>query len=94
MEKRCEKCGRDLPLGGLRYVVKIEAYADFDGYLGEEDAEEVEARMRELVERLSERDPGELEREVYEKQIYLLCKDCRDHYLANPLNLPLPDDLF
>jgi len=30
-------------------------------------------------------------RDVFHEERHLLCPGCRDRYLANPLNLPLPD---
>ncbi|MBI5167542.1 MAG: hypothetical protein HY998_07365 [candidate division NC10 bacterium] len=87
----CAKCGKELPLGGLKYLVKIEVYADFDGYIAEEPLEDAELKMRELLEDMAEIDPEKLERDVYWKELHLLCKDCRDRFLANPLGIPLPE---
>ncbi len=92
MSKTCEKCGREMPDGSLAYEVKIQVFADFDGVLPEvKTAEELEARLRELVETMEGADPNELMRDVYHEEQHLLCPDCRDRYLANPLNLPLPE---
>ncbi len=92
MSKTCEKCGKEIPDGGLAYEVKIEVYADFDGVLPEAGtAEEMEARLQELVVAMDQADPDELMRDVHHEEHHLLCPGCRDRYLANPLNLPLPD---
>jgi len=81
-----------MPDGGLAYEVKIQVYADFDGVLPEvETADELEARLRELVAATEGADPDELMRYVFHEDRHLLCPGCRDRYLANPLNLPLPD---
>jgi hypothetical protein len=92
MSKTCEKCGKEMPDGGLAYELKIEVYADFDGVLPEvETADEMEARLRELVTVMEEADPDGLMRDVHHEERHLLCQGCRDRFLANPLNLPLPD---
>jgi len=39
---------------------------------------------------MADRDPEALLREVHHSKRHLLCPGCRDRYLANPPNLPLP----
>jgi hypothetical protein len=93
MSKTCDKCGKTMPDGSLAYEVKIQVYADFDGVLPDVGAaEHLEARLRELVAAMDGADPDELMRDVYHEERYLLCPGCRDRYLANPLNLPLPEN--
>ena len=93
MSKSCEKCGKELADGSLAYEVKIQVYADFDGVLPEGgSAEEQEARIRELVSGMEEADPDVLMRDVFHQERHLLCPACRERYLANPLNLPLPKE--
>ena len=93
MSKTCEKCGKEMPDGSVAYEVKIQVYADFDGVLPEAGtAEEVEARMRELVVGMEQADPDALMRDVFHQERHLLCPACRERYLANPLNLPLSEE--
>jgi hypothetical protein len=92
MGKTCEKCGVELPDGSVAYEVRIQVYADFDGVLPEAGtAEAREARMRDLVSAMEAADPDELMSGVFHEERHLLCRECRDRYLANPLNLPLPE---
>lgn len=94
VSKTCEKCGKEMPDGSLAYEVKIQVYADFDGVVPRaETADELESRLCELVAVMDEMDPDELMRDVYHDERHLLCRACRDRYLANPLNLPLPEGL-
>jgi hypothetical protein len=94
MGKVCERCGHWMEDGSLAYDVRIQVSADFDGVLvPPEPGTRSDAGLRELVASLSERDSDELLREVYHSERHLLCPGCRDRYLANPLNLPLPDDV-
>jgi hypothetical protein len=83
----CVRCGKNLPPGSLKYIVDLQVYADFDGYLDEEEGD-VRTRMKKLVEEIEQKDEADLAEEVYLRQIYLICKDCRDRFLSNPLNIP------
>lgn len=93
MSKACDKCGKEMQDGSLAYEVKIQVYADFDGVLpdGVGTAEELEARLCDLVTAMEGADPDALMRDVFHEEQHLLCPECRERYLANPLNLPLPD---
>jgi hypothetical protein len=92
MSKMCERCGREMPDGSLAYEVRIDVYADFDGVLvPPEPGRAADEELRELVARMADRNPDALMRDVYHRERHLLCRECRDRYLANPLNLPLPD---
>lgn len=92
MSKLCERCGREMPDGGLAYEVRIDVYADFDGVLAPPEAgRKTEEELRALAARMAGQDPDALMRDVYHSERHLLCRECRDRYLANPLNLPLPD---
>lgn len=94
MSKVCEKCGKEMPDGSLAYEVRIQVYADFDGVLPPmETTGELETRFGELVAAMDGVDPDTLMRDVFHKERHLLCRGCRDRYLANPLNLPLPETL-
>jgi hypothetical protein len=93
MAKTCGKCGKEMPDGSLAYEVKIQVYADFDGVLPEAgSAEDREIRMRQLVAEMEQADPDALMRDVFHQERHLLCPACRERYLANPLNLPLPEE--
>jgi len=90
----CGRCGAAMRRGSLKYLVRIEVLADWDGHLTViQDDEERERAMRDALAAMAERDEAELRREVYHRELHLLCKGCRDRYMANPLNLPLPEAL-
>ncbi len=94
MSKLCEKCGRVLPDGALAYEVRIQVAADFDGVLPlEDDPAALSSRLTSLLRELEQANPDQLMRDVYHVERHLLCASCRDRYLANPLNLPLPEEL-
>lgn len=87
MDQFCIRCGKNLIPGSVKYIVDLQVYADFDGYLSAEEGE-VQARIKRLLEEIELKDEADLEEEVYLRQIYLICKDCRDRFLSNPLNIP------
>lgn len=92
MSKWCERCGREMSDGSLAYEVRIDVYADFDGVLVPPEAGgTADEELRALAARMADQDPDVLMRDVYHSERHLLCRECRDRYLANPLNLPLPD---
>lgn len=88
----CARCGAAMPLGTLKYLVRIEVLADWDGHITAiEDEEERDRATRNALAALQERDEVELLRDVYHREVHLLCRGCRDRYMANPLNYPLPE---
>ena len=87
MDTFCIRCGKNLPPGSLRYVVDIRVSADFDGYLTDEKGN-VEVGMEKLIEEIEQREEVDLTEEVYLHRVYLICKDCRDRFVSNPLRIP------
>ena len=82
-----------MPDGSVAYEVRIQVYADFDGVLVPPDPGTTSGdALRALVASTADRDPDELQRDVYHAEQHLLCPTCRDRYLANPLNIPLGEE--
>lgn len=77
---KCFRCGKELPPGSLSYVVNIEVFAGFDGYLIEPE-EGLDEELKKLFEQIEGADPEELEKEVYEEFNLVLCKSCRDRFV-------------
>lgn len=78
----CDRCGKNLPPGGLRYVVTISVTADFDGVIEEEAGEE---EIRKALEDAESRDADDLENDVHKEMAYILCKPCRDAFVKEPV---------
>ena len=94
---RCSKCSRILRPGEIRYCVRIALWADTGGYIPAQEALDVDRRLSSLLDRIQRMDTAELERDVYQQLEFVLCPDCRQQFLANPLNKELdphiPDSL-
>ncbi len=80
---RCNCCGKELTKGGLKYVVEIKSFADFDGYL-EEYPGDVEEGLNDLLDAMDNMDASSLEEDVYQELIYILCKECKDKFVDDP----------
>lgn len=85
----CDKCGRSFSPGELKYKMEIRLWADFDGYLPPGIERESHEAIRKLLQEMVHMDQNLLEDDVYKRMEFILCKICKDHFSANPLNLPL-----
>jgi hypothetical protein len=79
-ERTCWRCGKELPPGGLTYVVHIRVFAGFDGLLLEPEGG-IDRQLKQILEQIEGADPKELEKDVYEEFTLLLCKSCRDRFV-------------
>ena len=84
----CDMCGKPLLVDeDVRYILKVEVFAAYDPMeLTEDDLKADRLKeIRELVKRMEQMDPKELEEQVYKKLTFDLCPACRKKYLKNPL---------
>ncbi|KPJ54618.1 MAG: hypothetical protein AMS16_04600 [Planctomycetes bacterium DG_58] len=84
----CDLCGKPLLVDSdVRYVVKIEVFAAYDPMelTVEELKQDRLKEIRELVRRLSEMEPRELEDQIYRSFTFDLCPQCQKKYLKDPL---------
>ena len=84
----CDMCGKPLLVDEeVRYIARIEVFAAYDPM--ELTTRDVEAdhlqEIRDLLRRMAEMDPQELEDQVYKRLTFDLCPPCRKKYLAQPL---------
>lgn len=82
----CSRCGKYLHEGSLKYIVRINVFADFDGYLCDEDKSSAED-LQSLIRQIKDKTPETLENDIYQEMAFLLCKSCRNIFIKNPLNL-------
>ena len=94
--EQCARCRQNIRDGDIRYVVRVSVLGDDGGILLEEDYEDPDMKIDELLTQLEGRDAFELENEVYEERIFVLCGTCRKVFLKNPFGLKgddeIPDD--
>ena len=79
-ERKCMRCGIELPYGSLVYVVQVKVFADFDGVILESEEENPQP-LDQLLEQIKNRDAKDLEKEVFEEFTLILCKSCRDRFV-------------
>ena len=79
-EQHCMRCGKELPLGSLNYVVQIRVFSGFDEVLLEPEGE-IDQQIKEILKQIEKSDPEELEKDVYEEFNLILCKSCRDRFV-------------
>ena len=84
-ELRCNSCGSMLPRGGLKYVIELKSFADFDGYL-EEYPGDIEDGINELLDSMENMPTETLEEEVFQELVFILCKNCRERFVDDPFN--------
>lgn len=81
----CSKCGEQFQEGSLKYIIRIKALADFDGHISCEDAAEAQD-LEALIGQIEKSTAKALENDIHQEMAFLLCKDCRDDFMKNPLN--------
>ncbi len=83
----CDRCGRPIEQGELRYTARIEVFAAADPL--EVTAEDLTSDTRHAIEQLIERCAGmteeELMRDVHVAFQFDLCRRCQLAYVLNPL---------
>jgi len=85
----CDRCGRPIEQGQLRYIAKIQVFAAADPLeitledLMRDTRREIDRLLRQC-DALSEE---ELMRDVYVQLQFDLCRACQKAYLANPIPL-------
>ncbi|NOZ88032.1 MAG: hypothetical protein GXP49_17585 [Deltaproteobacteria bacterium] len=81
---RCSRCGKNLPQGSVKYIMKLTITADFDGFLEEKDTGSLDTEA--LLSSIHEKTEEELEDEVWIERVFLLCQECRNKIVHDPLN--------
>jgi len=74
LTKTCDRCGRELPLGGTKYRLHLEVQADWDGYLPESDRD---VDFTETLREAARLDQETLENQVHLELNMLICPKCR-----------------
>jgi len=84
---RCDGCGVEMAQKDLRYTVTIDVRAAYDQIeVGLADLmRDYRAELLQLIERLKDKPPQEIEESVYKCIKLDLCPSCQRAFLRNPL---------
>jgi len=85
----CDRCGRPIQQGKLRYIARIEVIAAADPFeiTLEDLLRDTRREMDALLEQCEQLSEEELMRDVYVKFEFDLCRACQKAYLTDPLSL-------
>ncbi len=83
----CDICGSKIKTTELRYVVKMSIFAAYDTMKIElSDLEkDYEEEIRDLIEKMEQMDPKQLEEDVFKQFTFDLCRKCQLRFIRNPL---------
>ena len=81
----CDRCSALIEQSRARFTLRVELFAAYEG-LEIRSAEELKSRdiraeIEQLLNKMQGMDPQQLEREVYARYEFDLCKECRDQLL-------------
>ncbi len=83
----CDACGallKDGPEERYRVLIHVHAVYHPDEIQDPGD-EDYPAALKRLAEKLADKTPEELEKELYDKFEFILCPRCKAHFLTDPL---------
>jgi len=78
---QCHRCGRRLVDGELKYQVEVKVRSMFDGVVPEADEEDAEEGMDRLLSEISDLAEEELNGQVYEDDVFVVCPACKEAFL-------------
>lgn len=79
----CHRCGRRLAEGELKYHVAVRVRSLFDGTIPEAGEDDTEDGMERLLRELSDVGEEELNSQVYEDDVFVMCLPCKEAFLEN-----------
>ena len=84
----CDRCGRPLEQGQLRYIARIEVLAAADPMeiTLDDVLRDTRREMDALLKQCEHLTEEELMRDVYVKFVFDLCRTCQKAYVADPLS--------
>ncbi len=85
----CDRCGRPIEKGQLRYLARIEVFAAADllEVTLEDLRRDTRREMDALLEQCEQLTEEELMRDVYVKLEFDLCRACQKAYVTDPLSV-------
>lgn len=86
----CDRCGKMIKDGEIRFKVLLTASAD-DGGMVEQEI--TDAELEDIISEIENENPVELNRQVYEERMFILCRECKQSFLKKPFGLNPGDTL-
>jgi len=90
IENRCRRCGVELERGAGRYIMILTFVADVEVEL-EEPEEDLQGNIRRLLEEIEHTPEEKLVNQVYQKEVYLICRRCKEELAENPFGSRPPN---
>ena len=87
----CDRCGRPLEQGQLRYIAKIEVFAAADPLVITLDdlLRDTRREMDDALEECEKLTEEELMRDVYVLFQFDLCRSCQKSYVTDPMSVAM-----
>lgn len=87
---RCSRCGETLSHATPSWSLHIELVSGFNGILdcSRTTAKEADRAIESVLRQIEAMDADMLENQIHQVFDFTLCRDCRDHFAANPLAIP------
>ncbi len=87
----CDRCGRPIEKGQLRYTAKIEVFAAADPLEITLDdlLRDTRREMNEALEECESLTEEELMRDVYVQFQFDLCRSCQKSYVTDPMSVAI-----
>ena len=85
----CDRCGRTIEKGQLRYIAKVQVFAAADPLeiTLEDLMRDTRREIDRLLQQCQEMSEEELQRDVFVEFQFDLCRACQKAYLADPIPL-------
>jgi hypothetical protein len=83
----CQRCGRFIPEGALRYQVAVKVRSSFDGVIPDSPSvgtpEDGESELERLLLEADAYTEEELNRQVYEDDVLIMCPSCKEAFMED-----------
>jgi len=90
----CDRCSALIEQSRARFTLRVELFTAYDGLeirsSEELNSRDIRAEIQQLIKEMQGMDPKQLEREVYARYEFDLCKECRDQLLEQFESRRLP----
>ncbi len=83
----CQRCGRFIPEGALKYQVAVKVRSSFDGVIPDGPpggpSTHGESELERLLMEADAYTEEELNRQVYEDDVFIMCPSCKEAFMED-----------